>query len=98
MQTNRKTKLAKRNTKEMKERIIPSGRVNFILPYMGPGLFHMLLGPHCLLSYSFPSILHEPLSVMDAAASLSVSVFSSTEIDILMLYFVMWLPATETKF
>lgn len=50
------------------------------------------------LSSSFSFILHEPLFVTDAANYLSESVFSSTEIDILIIYFGTWLPGVEAKF
>lgn len=101
MQTNCKTKQAKHNTKEMKERIIPNERVIFVLPYMGyKELFHMLLAPHYLLKLlNFLHLAWTPLC--DRHCWLSPSnkaVFPSTEIDTLMFYFDTWLPGIETKF
>lgn len=58
----------------------------------------MLLIPHCVFKLFISFILHEPLFVTDAANYLSESVFPSTAIDILIIYFGTWLPGVEAKF
>ena len=70
----------------MTEKIIPNGRVIFILPYEEPEIFpHTSRSP---LSFKLFLFLHLA-SVIDAAEDLSLSVFPFTEIHILMFYFGM---------
>lgn len=88
MQTNWNTKLAKHNTKEVKERVIPNGKLIFILPYTEPEVVPYVSRSSLPLKLFIVSILQETLSVMGAMDDLSVYVFPSTEtyLDVLFLH------------